>query len=520
VSDCLSKADGVAAGHAAREIANILSDHMRVAAASVPESVHVTIEGRPISYAQSWNAARRIASSLLADGFSPGDRALFCLPNHPAMPILCTAVWLAGGVVVTASVLDVDSTIAFKIADSGARFVITGSDRALEARLQGLCADHAQAMPVGRFLPLIEEVEPGAAANADLPDVRAEDVALLQYTGGTTGEPKAAILTHANLIANGRQMLAMLDEFDFGDERFLWGAPTSHITGMSTVLLGLSVAAELIDIARFQPSEAVEIIARRRITYLIGVPTMYNAMLHEGKGSADDWSSVKYALIGGAPVTPTLATAFLGATGCRLLSGYGLSETSPAVTLMEPGSPAPDGSTGVPVPGTILEIRSLEDPHVAAPPGEAGEVCVGGPQVTVGYWNRPDATCDAFVDNLFRTGDIGFLDEFGHLHLVDRLKDMIIASGFNVYPARVEEAIYRHPDVREVAVIGEADDYRGETVKAVIALRPDATLSIEELQSFLKGDLSPIEMPRRLSIVDELPKSSAGKILRRAVRAE
>lgn len=493
-----------------------LPDVFVAAAESHPGATMVHIGGRDLPYADGLAAARRLAHWLRNDGLQKGDRVLICLPNHPGIPIVCMAAWLAGAVVVTGSVLDTIETLAFKARDSGARLLVGADDDTLAARLEEAAAGLA---PVRRISELIAHAS-DRAEQSPLPlGTDADAVALLQYTGGTTGEPKAAMLTHANMVVNGRQMTEALEDLRPGAERFLLAAPLSHITGMATMLLALSTAAEMVFLPRFQAEQAVRLIAERRITYLIGVPTMYNAMLQPGVSARHDWASVRFALVGGAPVTSTLADAFASATGGRLLAGYGLSETAPAVTLMRPSAPAPAGSAGQAVPDTAIQIRSTEDPAVVLTPGTSGEICVAGPQVTPGYWQKPEATAQAFVDGYFRTGDIGFVDADGHLHVVDRLKDMIIASGFNVYPAHVEEAIARCPKVREVAVIGEPDAYRGETVKAVVALRDNETLSLEELQAFLKGKLSPVEMPKLLTIMPELPKSAAGKVLRRQVRA-
>lgn len=488
-------------------------------AESHPRATLTNLDGRDLCYEEGLLAARHIAGLLRRFGVAPGDRVLICLPNQPGASIACMAIWLAGAVVVTGSVLDTAATLAFKVRDSGARLIVAGDDDALLAKLEEAAARGAPVVMVSQLIAdALSEAAEGSLPDKDH-EANPEALALLQYTGGTTGDPKAAMLTHANLVVNGRQLTGSLGDMRPGAERVLLAAPLSHITGMSTMLTGLSIAAELVFVSRFQAEQVVRLIAERGITYLIGVPTMYSAMLQPGLSTREDWATVRFALVGGAPVTSTLADNFAAATGVGLLCGYGLSETAPAVTVMQPGVPAPAGSAGQAVTETIIQIRSLEDPSRILPAGERGEICVAGPQVTPGYWGKPQATAEAFIDGLFRTGDIGFLDADGHLHVVDRLKDMIIASGFNVYPAHVEEAIATCPKVREVAVIGEPDPYRGETVRAVVALHDGEALTLPELQTFLKGKLSPVEMPKLLDLVLDLPKSPAGKVLRRQVRA-
>jgi long-chain acyl-CoA synthetase len=456
-----------------------------------------------------------------------------CLPNHPAVPILCNAIWLAGGVVVATNPLNAQPSIQQQFADCSPRFVFTTTQHELAAKVRAAAGDGATVLAVdasgasafdmSRPTDALAELASSASGKlADLPRISPEeDLAVLQYTGGTTGTPKGAVLTHGNLSRNLAQMRCALDRLDYGAERFLAAAPFSHIIGLSSVLaFGQSIAAELVIVTRFHAEETTRLILDRRLSYIVGVPTMYNAMLQTGLVAQADWSFVKYPITGGAPLPDEIANRFLAVTGHQLLPGYGLSETSPAVALMPYGAIAPQGATGRPLAGTFISIRCIDDPKVAMPRGERGEICVSGPQVMQGYWHRPEESRAAFIDGWFRTGDIGLIDGEGYLHVVDRLKDIIIASGFNVYPARVEAAIYQHPGIVEAAVIGEPDPYRGETVKAVVALAPGALLTLIELQTFLRDKLSPIEMPKLLQIVDQLPKSPAGKILRRELRTQ
>ena len=258
------------------------------------------------------------------------------------------------------------------------------------------------------------------------------------------------------------------------------------------------LAAELMVVPRFVPDEALALLRQRKPTFFGGVPAIFIALLMTNSMTADDWKTVKAILWGGAPLPPDVLEKFEKISGEKVRQIYGSTELAPAATIMPANPDEPRGSVGLPIPGTIIEIRNTGDPAKRLAGGEAGEIVVVGPQVMKGYWNRPEETGRSMIDGFFRTGDIGYLDDKGYLFIVDRLKDMIIAGGYNIYPANVEAAIYSHPSVAEVIVIGVPDAYRGETVKAFVVLRGDATLTLEDLQKHLKDRLSPIEMPRQL----------------------
>jgi long-chain acyl-CoA synthetase len=296
--------------------------------------------------------------------------------------------------------------------------------------------------------------------------------------------------------------------------------PMSHVSGLVlAILASASLAAEMIVVPRFTAEDAVGLVDELRATFFPIVPTMATALLRLPPGPPDRWSSLKVVTCGAAPLAPDLQRRFEALTGCTVRPSYGGTETTAMATL-SPASGSPPGSSGVATPDTVIEIRSLTDPTVAVGPGEHGEIAVRGPQVAAGYWNRPQETAEFFAGGAFRSGDVGYVDENGFLHVVDRVKDMIIASGYNVYPATVERAVFTHPAVAETLVIGVSDDYRGETVKAYVVLNPGHDLELEELQEHLRGRLSPMELPRLLEIRDELPKTAVGKLSRRALREE
>jgi long-chain acyl-CoA synthetase len=294
----------------------------------------------------------------------------------------------------------------------------------------------------------------------------------------------------------------------------------SHVSGLVLgILLSASLAAELLVVPRFMAGDAVALVDELRPTFFPIVPTMATALLRLDAGPPGRWSCVKVITAGAAPLAHDLQLRFEALTGRRVRPSYGGTETS-AIATLTPSDGASPGSSGSPLPGTGIEIRSLEDPAALAAPGERGEIAVRGPQVAAGYWNRPQETAEFFAGGAFRSGDIGHVDEDGFLHVVDRLKDMIIASGYNVYPATVERAVFTHPAVAETLVIGVPDDYRGEDVKAFVVLNPGHTLTLDELQDHLRPRLSPIELPRQLEIREELPKTAVGKLSRKELRDE
>jgi long-chain acyl-CoA synthetase len=288
------------------------------------------------------------------------------------------------------------------------------------------------------------------------------DIAVLQYTGGTTGTPKGAMLTHANISINCQQAAAWATNLKSGEERTLAALPFFHVFAMTAVMnFALQEGAEMVMMPRFVLNDAMKLIDKTRPTVMPGVPTMFNAMLNHPKLASFDLSSLKYCLSGGAPLPVELKAKFERLTGCKMVEAYGLSEASPGVTSNPVEGPVKEGSIGQPLPGTIVSLRDLADPAREVPLGERGEICVKGPQVMKGYWKRPEETADQFVGDFLRTGDVGTMDNEGFIYIVDRIKDLIICSGYNVYPRRVEEAIYQHPAVEEVTVIGIKDDYAG-----------------------------------------------------------
>ena len=348
-----------------------------------------------------------------------------------------------------------------------------------------------------------------------------EDIALLQYTGGTTGVPKGAMLTHANLSINILQKKMWAPELEDGKEIIMGILPLFHVFAMTTVMnFGIATAAELILIPKFELKSGLKIIDKKKPTLMPGVPTLYTAMINCPTLKKYDLSSLKFCISGGAPLPVEIKSKFEQLAGCKLVEGYGLSETAPVATCNLTSGEVREGSIGVPFPNTIVSIRSLEDPNIEMPLGERGEICVFGPQVMKGYWNKPEETANVFLGEFLRTGDVGYIDEDGYIYIVDRLKDLILCSGFNVYPRQVEEAIYQYPGVEEVIVLGIPDAYRGEAPKAYVKMKDGAEQDAAAMLEFLKEKLSKIEMPAEIEFRDELPKTMIGKLSKKDLRDE
>jgi long-chain acyl-CoA synthetase len=369
---------------------------------------------------------------------------------------------------------------------------------------------------------IVLEGELMAGGRPEIPSIDPlTDVAVLQYTGGTTGTPKGAMLTHANVHANVQQVTAWAPELADGKERVFGVLPFFHVFALTVVMnFGVAKGAEIIIMPRFHIEDALRLIARTHPTVMPGVPTLFNALMHHPKIKSFDLSSLKFCLSGGAALPIEVKQQFESITGCKVVEGYGLSETSPVATCNPLDGPVKPGSIGLPLPGTVLSLRDLAAPDKEVPVGEKGEICIKGPQVMLGYYKRPQETADQMVGDYLRTGDVARMDEEGFFFIEDRIKDLIISSGFNVYPRRIEEAIYEHPGVAEVTVIGIKDEKRGEAPKAFVKLKQAASVTEAEILEHLKPRISRIEMPAAIEFRDELPKTMIGKLSKKELKAE
>ena len=489
----------------------------------------------------------RFARGLIDLGVKRGDRVGLFLPNCPYFVVAYFGILKAGAVVVNFNPLYAEREIEHQILDSGVAVMVTMGLEALVAKLRPqfertplrrivLCS-LPKALPFAKrlfapfamsrqlaktagdvhFIPFEELTDnDGAVTPPEIDPVR--DLALLQYTGGTTGIAKGAALSHANVDANARQVTLWFSDCPEAAVRSLGILPLFHAFAMTCVMnWSISVGAEMVLVPRFQPEGLLKLIEKKKPSAFCAVPTLFTALSNTPDIDDYDLSSIKMIISGGAPLPMEVRQDFERRTGARIVEGYGLSEASPVTCVNPPSTGGKAGSIGLPVPGTICEVLSLEDRRTPVATGEIGELTFSGPQVMTGYWNRPDATAETIIEGRLHTGDVGRIDEDGYIFITDRLKEMIIASGFKIYPRNVEEAIYAHPSVKECAVIGVGDAYRGQTVKAVIALKSGATLSHEELNRFLTDKLSPIELPKIVEFRDELPKTAVGKIQKKVL---
>ncbi len=526
------------------------------AAAAWPDRIAVRFFVNPglpaatLRYRELADATRRFALALAHLGVKKGDRVALMLPNCPQFVIAFYAVLRLGAIAVNTNPLYVSREMAHQFADAGAETVILLDQfypRMQEAQSQTqvkrvIVTDVAESLTwwarlvvhaVQRKHGERVTVRPQGdvfsfkallAAHGPHPpqvEVASSDVALFQYTGGTTGTPKAAMLTHRNLMANVLQIDAWFTTADKGQEVMLAILPFFHVYGMTLCLLyGLWCGAEIVVMPRPRPIDHVmKILQRTHASVFPGVPTLYTAINHHPQVRHFDLSSVKICLSGSAPLPMEVQQRFEALTGGKLVEGYGLSETSP-VTHANPlaGTRRP-GSIGLPLPGTDARVVDLETKE-PLPVGEVGELSMHGPQVMKGYWNRPEETAAALRDGWFYSGDIGRMDEDGFFYIVDRAKDMISASGLKVLPRDVEEVLFTHPAVAEAVVAGVPDPYRGETVKAWIVLKPGATATAEEITAHCKQGLAAFKVPKLIEFRSELPKTVVGKILRRVLQDE
>ena len=481
------------------------------------------IGGTVVSYAELRRRVERFAAGLVARGVRPGDRVALFLPNSVWHPVAFFAALRAGASVVHLTPLDPPRALARKIADSGARILVTTAPlTATAASIPGVD------LLVGDG-PVPPGATPVAAIAADPPPawpaLGPADLAVIQYTGGTTGHPKGARLTHANLTA----AVAIYDAWFDGQgrgaaagDRLLCVLPLFHIYALTCILLrGLSAGAEILLRPRFDAAAVLDDIEGRRVTHFNGVPTMWIALLARPDIATRDLSSLRAVSSGGAALPYEVGEQFARLTGHRLGGGWGMTETSPAGTNLVPGAEPGPGEIGVPLPGIELQIVALDNPRRVLEPGAVGEVRVRGPNVTAGYWNRPEEDAQSFVDGWFLTGDVGAMAPNGVFTLVDRKKDMIISAGFNVYPRAIEDALHEHPDVTEAAVIGVPDPYRGQSARACIVLREGAPLlTLDLLRAFLADKLGRHEMPAQLEIRPSLPHTPVGKLDKRALVEE
>jgi long-chain acyl-CoA synthetase len=490
-----------------RNLASLLTD----SAARQPERTAIKLDDVELTYAQLDGASAHVAGLLEQHGFQRGDRVGVMLPNVPYFPVVYYGILRAGGVVVPMNVLLKEREVAFYLGDSGAELLFAWHEFG-EAARPGAQAAGAEPIEVA---PGFEQQVGAAPAKPETADVADDDTAVILYTSGTTGKPKGAELTHANLYVNARTKLETL--IQLSEEDVILGAlPLFHSFGQTAAMnAGLMAGACLSLLPRFDPVKALQIMERDRVSVFLGVPTMYTAMLAVPEAERPDTSSLRVCISGGASLPVEVLRAFEGQFGVKILEGYGMSETSPVASFNHPDRERKPGSIGTPIREVEMKVFDEDDREV--PQGEVGEIVIKGPNVMKGYWQRSEATAEAMRGGWFHTGDLAKVDEDGYFFIVDRKKDLIIRGGYNVYPREVEEVLYEHPAVAEAAVVAVPHAELGEEVGAAVALKAGAEATPEELQAFVKERVAAYKYPRHVWLVPELPKGPTGKILKREI---
>lgn len=514
------------------------------AVATYPDNYAIEYRDKRTTYLELHDLVSRAAAGLLSLGVKPGTAVGLYLPNTPVHPILFFAVLKCGGRVVHMSPLDAERELAHKLKDSGARIMVTTNfpgmvQRALKLDAEGLL-DHViigddaefgpapiqyDAIPANGRSITLKNLLSLAPPPATWPEVSENDIALLQYTGGTTGLPKGAMLLHRNLTSTNsiyKNWASAQRELKSG-EKVIIVLPLFHIYALSSVFLrAIDQGNECMLRPRFDVETTFRDIEEKKANYFPAVPTIWIALTSVPDLEKRDLSSLSMCASGGAPLPVEVFDRFKKLTGISLGGGWGMTETAPAGTNQPYDGEPPAGTIGLPLPGLYIDIVALDDPTGVLPFGETGEMRIKGPNVFAGYWNKPEETKAVFVeDGYFLTGDIGYMDENGWLFLVDRKKDMIISGGFNVYPSVIEHALFEHPDIEGVIVIGVPDDYRGEAAKAFIKMRTGAApLSLEAVREFLADKVGKHEMPAAIEIRDALPMTSVGKLSKKELVEE
>ena len=517
------------------------------AARRVPKSPALVFFGKRTSYGALLDQVRRLARSFLDLGLGPGERLAVLLPNCPQLAVTYHAILSVGGVAVLLNPLLSPKEIAYQLQDSGCRklvvldhllpkveeavkevslerIMVTSISEALpwplsrlypfKARRQGLATGFRSGPGRQRWRDLLK-----AKPLDELPSINPVNLAVLQYTGGTTGTPKAAMLSHKNLLANVVQINAWLPRLKYGKERVVGLIPFFHSFGLTACMnWPLSQAAEILILPKFDLKTFINMLRRHRPTVLPGVPTLFVALINHPNLAAIDFSQLWACISGSAPLPQEVRDRFEEITGCRIMEGYGLTEAGPVTHLNPYQRERPPGSIGLPFPSTQAKIVDAETGDRELFFGEVGELVVQGPQVMSGYWQNPEESGLVLRDGWLFTGDLAKMDENGYFYIIDRKKDLIIDAGFKIYPREVEEVLYQHPGVLEAVAYGVPDPYRGEIMKVAIVPRPGVQLTAEDILEYCQPRLATYKLPKVVEFRTELPKSMVGKVLRRLLR--
>jgi len=515
-----------------------------------PEHEAVHFLGKSMTYEDLHNEALRFANQLVKLGVKKGDRVAVMLPNSPQSIISYYGILMAGGIVVQVNPLYVERELQHQLSDSGAKLILclnsvlprvqkVMDQTPVELVIVTGIPDYLP-FPKGLLFPLVQKkqgipkvkveyserilsftklIKEGKAEDPNV-SVSSSDLALLQYTGGTTGLAKGVMLTHYNLVVNAQQCDAWLYKAEPGKERVLGVMPFFHVYGMTTVMnVAVMKSQTMVLLPRFNPKDVLKTIEKQKVTLFPGAPTMYIALCKQDDIGEYDLTSVNACISGAAALPQEVQQKFEKLTNGRIVEGYGLTETSPVACANPIWDKRKPGSVGIPWPDTEIMIYSAEKDGPAET-GDIGEVFIKGPQVMTGYWNRPEDTSQTFHGDWFKSGDMGKMDEDGYVYIVDRKKELIIASGYNIYPREIEEVLYEHEEVVQAAVVGVPDEYRGETVKAFVVLKEGSTMTEADLKAYCAKRMAAFKLPKLYEFRSELPATLTGNILKRVLLDE
>lgn len=529
-----------------KPLASLIDD----TANKIPENIALDFMGKTWRYGELQKLVNGACKSFQALGVKKGVKVGLFLPNCPQFVIAFFAISKAGGTVVSFSPLYSETELMHQVEDSETEIMVSINLESLYPKIRKVAENsRIKKLITGSFseiLPFPKNVlfnifKRNMIAHVVHDELHADfnefcqndgdckpveinpdqDIAVLQYTGGTTGVPKGAMLTHSNLYINMAQIESWPPDLIFGKENMVAFLPFFHIFALTVVLnLGLKIGARIVMVPKFELDEAMALLAKENITIFSGVPTMFTALSNHKDADKIGLGDIKMALSGGAPLPVDLRQQYMDRFKLEITEGYGLTEASPVTHASPIGGGSKSGSIGMPLPNTEVFILSREEEGKEVPLGETGEICIRGPQVMKGYWKRPDATDRVMIGDILKTGDVGYMDEDGFTFIMDRDKDLILVGGFNVFPRTIEEAINDHPAVEEVTVIGIPDAYLGETPKAFVKLKKDNLLTEEELMAFIKPKIGKHERPSQIEFRDSLPKTMIGKLSKKELVAE
>lgn len=496
-----------------------LNENLRKSAEKFPNRNAITFENTNITYSELNSQVECVSSNLVYDGIRKGDRVALILGNCSEFVIAYYGILRAGGVVVPVNPIFTKNEISYILSNSQAKAVISNSS--MEAIIESLKVELKQIekqyyIGSNKAGFIWDQLIIGKSNDNEFPLIMEEDLAVILYTSGTTGRPKGAMLSHGNMASNAESVLKLV-EFN-EDDRILAALPMFHVFSM-TVCINTPIlsGANIVIVQRFSPIEVIDTIFSKKVTLFPGVPTMYSFLLQLKEHSAEHFGSIRLCLSGGASMPVELLQRFEEKYKTIILEGFGLSETAPVTAFNPLKGIRKVGSVGVDIPGVINKVVDKYGNEV--PRGEIGELIVKGPNVMIGYLGMPEATANAIKNDWFYTGDLAEMDNDGYIFIVDRIKDMIIVNGYNVYPREVEEVIYQHTAIVEVAVIGITDKDYGEIVKAFVVSN-DESITADDILLFCKDKLAKYKLPKQVEFKKELPKNSTGKILKRALKVE